>query len=56
MLPLARGEHGFRNWATGCSTKGNPLETAGNADLTGESADSNGNGQAPDALNPRQSP
>lgn len=36
MLPVARGEKPFRNWATGCTTKGNPLETAENVDPTGE--------------------
>jgi RNA polymerase sigma factor FliA len=36
MLPLARSEKSFRNWTTGCTTKGNPPETAGNADPTRE--------------------
>jgi RNA polymerase sigma factor for flagellar operon FliA len=36
MLPLVRNNNHFRNWATGCITKGNPLETVENADLTGE--------------------
>ena len=37
MLPLVRNNNHFRDWATGCITKGDPPETAGNADLTGES-------------------
>lgn len=40
MLPLVRNNNDFRNWATGCTTKGNPLETAVNADLTGENVNS----------------
>lgn len=40
MLPLVRGEKAFRNWADGCTTKGNPPETAENADPTGKNADS----------------
>lgn len=36
MLPAVRGEKPIRNWATGCTTKGNPLETAENVDPTGE--------------------
>ena len=36
MLPVVCGEKSFRNWAAGCTTKGNPSETAANADPAGE--------------------
>jgi RNA polymerase sigma factor for flagellar operon FliA len=40
MLPLARGEKAFQDWAGGCTTKGKLLQTAANADLTDDSTDS----------------
>ena len=42
MLPLARAEKAFRDWAGGCTTKGKLLETVANADLTDEMKNSQG--------------
>lgn len=36
MLPLVRSDRSTRNWTAGCINKGNPPETAANADSTGE--------------------